>query len=344
MRKVIVFAISAFISLGGAFLVWRAADIQPYADRLQVAVILSEQYYSSHAGRAIRSSFRRQQHDAIVDGGEQRLAYRFVKIDTQREQMYTVVKRLVDTEARVIVSFEQRLTDQLTPITDAFPAQRFYLFDRQDDTPRESDNVYLVSLKLDAYDYLLGYFTSLLLHYRFPGQAKAKTVVITMGEGQNDKEIRLISLGLQSVAVEHEYQHLAIPSGLNREQVFNLFETLRQDGVKAAILLNPIIETHPFFRAAAKNDIALITQAARRNLHGAQVAQREVRWQTIITTRLIPHIRYGRNRAISIDAHDNYYTIRHRARIADAEIAELVSIQFKKIMDKITLDNLDIGL
>lgn len=342
MRKVIIIAISTLLATAGIVIVLvRPVDTQSPENHLLVAVLISERYYSSYEGRTIRTEFRRQR---LNNERSQRLVYRFVKIDEQQGQLYAITQQLIAGGTEVIISFEPRFTDRLSQIASDFPAQRFYLSSTQRNSSNLNDNVYLISLELDTHNYLLGYFASLLMHYRFVNLPQAKTAIINVGDVVNSDDIRAVTFGLRSVAIENEYQYLTISAGLNREQIFNLFEKLKLDDTEIVILLTPTVGTRPFFRAAARNDIALITQAPRRYLRGAQVAQRVIHWPVIITTRLVPHMLHQRERNITITANDDYYSIRHRTRIRDADTAELVSTQFNKIIEKITLKKVNIGL
>lgn len=349
VRKVIVIAICTLILLAGVVVggqggQGRQLAAQSRDNRLRVAVVFSEQYYSSYSGRTIRAALRRQRRNIAKNERGRHPFYRFVKLNGQREQLDTVIQQLIINDTEAIISFEQQLTEQLLRIAPAFPAQRFYLFDGRGNSSDPNDNVHLISLEVNAYNYLLGYFTSLLLHYRFTNQPQAETAVITIGDTANTEEVRAVTLGLRSVAVQHGYQYETISNKLTREQIFNLFDKLKLDGIEAVILLSSTIAPRPFFRAAAQNDIALITQASRRYLRGAHVAQREVHWQAIISAYLIPHIRHQRDRDITVPANDTYYSIRHRARIIDAGTAELVSTQLNKIINKITRQKVNLQL
>lgn len=198
-------------------------------------------------------------------------------------------------------------------------------------------------MELTGYDYLLGYFASLLLHYRFSALPQARTTIIGQQNAGAEAALSAVLHGLRSVDSGHPWHYIELPATLTNEQALNLAERLKINATEIIILLAPTVP-RALVQAATRHDIALITQARRPYLQGRTTAQREIYWPEMIVARLLPHIRYQRERDIVIAPSDKRFGVRYRVRFGAPLLSRLITQQFDAIMGRIDAGEVDIKL
>lgn len=332
MRKIIIIVI-VVVSVGGLYAAQRIVMARIRSTSITVAVLFSEQHYNSLSARIIRSELKRQRSGR---GNAQRTSYTFVKIDRQSPRIEETVRQLVADGEQVIISFEEYFVEPLERVSSRFRAQQFYVFTEQPRAREQNDNVHVFFLQTAAYDYLLGYFASLLFHYSFAGHRQGRAAII--GDSITDRFVPIgpIVYGLRSVRTDSTYEYIQMGGDMTNKQILNTWEKLAIDGVEVIILLTDSVP-RIFVRAARRNNIALITRAPRRLQKRGHLAQRQLHWRGIIDTHLSPHIRNKRTHDVVIAPNRGYYTVKHRLR--DGKTATVLVEQFESLMRTIATNH-----
>ena len=296
-----------------------------------ITVFFSDQQYRSFSATRIRREIRRA--SASTHGHS--VSYNFVRVYDIQEIEEEVNKRTA-AERQLFVAFEEHFVQPFILVAPRFLSHTFYLIVEEDITEVRSANVHVYSLHTNEYDYLLGYFVSLLSHHQLnSSQLQNTTAIISDPRTYNEGRIDIVKFGLRSVDAQGTYKEISLDPSLTNTQIFNAFEKLKIDNTVFVILLTDTVPS-VFVRAARKYNMLLITRATRRSLRGAHIIQRTIDWGTIINMHLLPHIITNRKVDIVFNATDAYYAIEYNTRyIRQKGSASLFIRQFDTIVDHV---------
>ena len=296
-----------------------------------ITVFFSDQQYRSFATSSIRREIKRAFHSSHNIP----VSYNFVRVYDIQE-IEEEVKKSTAEERQVFVAFEEYFIQPFTLVAPRFLSHTFYLIVEENITEERSANIHVYSLHTNEYDYLLGYFVSLLsYHQPKTNQSQNTTAIISSPKTYNEARIDIIKFGLRSVDAQGIHKEIVLDPSSTNAQVFNTFEKLKIDNTMFVILLTEEVPA-VFVRAARKYNMLLITRVTRRSLRSVHIIQRTINWGAIINMYLLPHIIANRRTDTIINATDAHYAIEYNTRyIRQKRRAPLFMEQFNAIVDEV---------
>ena len=320
------------------FTVIYVTDIAGSSADTTITVFFSDQQYRSFAITRIRREIKR----ASVPMRDSSVSYNFVRVYDVQEIEEEVQKRTA-AGRQIFVAFEERFVQPFILVAPRFLLHTFYLVAEEEITEERSTNVHVYSLHTNEYDYLLGYFVSLLSHHQLTSsQLQNTTAIISDPRTYSEARINIVKFGLRSVDAQGIYKEISLGPSLTNTQIFNVFEKLKIDNTVFVILLADTVPS-VFVRAARKYDMLLITSATRRSLRNMHIVQRTIDWHPIINMHLLPHIISNREIDMVLNATDGHYAIEYNTRyIRQKGGASLFIEQFNAIVDHVVSGRLQL--
>jgi len=310
------------------------------AEKRAAVVFMSDHYYNSFSALHIRAVFRFR----APRPRDMKVRYTFVKVDKGYAEITKKIEEHAHAGAEVFVAFEREFVAPFIDATSRFRSREFYFFTEEESLHPLRENAHAVLLPAARYDYLLGYFASLLLHYELQDAHTERTVTI-ISDRADDQQTHTDALyyGLQSVYAQVQNNYLTIDYPVSDKEILNIFEKLRIENTKIVILL---IDRVPrvFIRAARKNNIMLISRGRRAFLRGMHIAHISLDWDALLHAHLAPHISDNSTENIVITPASAYYELRYRMRYQGREWNASLIAQFESIIESIESGEIDLNL